>query len=72
MSRYELRLKPGSEPFGETPDEDLSLETPSLPLALIVADINMQGGRAEIWQGGKRIARIKKRLGARKAFWEVS
>jgi len=68
MQRYRLLINGDSE-TGRAP---LSLETPSVPVALLVADINMSGGTAEIWDGERRIARMRKRLGARQGFWEVT
>ena len=39
----------------------LSLDAPSLPVALVIAEINMGGGTAEIWQQDRRLARLRKR-----------
>ena len=47
------------------------LESPTLPMALIVADINLEGGTAEVWQENKRVARLRKRRGREQAYWEM-
>jgi hypothetical protein len=56
-------------------DEDSSrrtvLHTPSLPMALVVADINLDAGTAEIWSRDQRVARLRKRRGREQAYWEV-
>jgi hypothetical protein len=50
----------------------LELRSPSLQLAMIVADINMAGGSAEIWEGPTRIARVEKQSSAGAAYWKVN
>ena len=56
MNRYTVKMpwRQGRVGDGTT----LDLHSPSLRLAMIVADINMTKGTAEIWDGPKRIARV--------------
>lgn len=41
-------------------------------MALIVADINIGDRVAEIWQGNRRLARLRKTLGVPQCCWEVA
>jgi hypothetical protein len=50
----------------------LRLTAPSIKLALLVADINMTRGVAEIWRGGKLLARFRKRHGLSHPLWELA
>jgi len=68
MQRYRLLINADDE----TGQASISLDAPSVPVALLVADINMDGGTAEIWDGGRRLARMRKRTGAHQSFWEVT
>ena len=47
-----------------------SLDAPSIPMALLVAEINAPRGAAEIYEGDKRIARVE-RAGTN-GLWRVS
>lgn len=70
MHRFELRIHDAGAGFCAP----LTLEAPDLPIALVVADINMggmNGGTAEIWQHNRCLARIRKRCGPAQAFWEL-
>lgn len=68
MTVYRVVL-PAMEAGGNTP---VSLEVPSLHLALIAADINLPSGSAEVWERDKLLARVKKESGGSSAYWEVS
>ncbi len=50
----------------------LRLEAPSVKVALLVADINMDSGVAEIWREGRLLARMRKRHGLHHPLWEVA
>lgn len=65
MQRYKLQIdRDGAA-------ETLSLDVPNLVTALIVADINIARGTAQILEGEKLVARIEKRGEAQSPFWVV-
>ena len=68
MQSFQVRIHPQC---GEVA-VPLTLAAPSLPLALIVADINTETGTAEIWQDERRLARIRKRRAPCQTFWELA
>ena len=70
MNRYTVKMpwRQGRVGDGTT----LDLHSPSLRLAMIVADINMTKGTAEIWDGPKRIARVEKQAASGANFWKVN
>ena len=67
MQSFQVRIHPQAEELAAP----FTLDAPSLPLALIVADINTGAGIAEIWQEERRLARIRKRRAPCQTFWEV-
>ncbi len=67
MQRYEVRIEPLS---GEGRGV-LTLESPNLRIALIVAEINMSGGIAEIWHRDRRLARMRDERASGQVFWEL-
>ena len=67
MTMYRVVL-PAMEAGGDTP---ISLEVPSLHLALIAADINLSSGSAEVWDESRMLARVAKKTGGASAYWEV-
>ena len=52
-------------------DAALALDTSDTRTALLIADINIDKGAAEIWDGERRLARLRKRGGDHASFWEV-
>lgn len=42
-----------------------------VPTALAIADINMQDGSAELWEGERRLGRLTKHGGDHASFWEL-
>ena len=67
MSRFTVRFHAQDAPLRTR----FKLHAPSMPIALVIADINMRNGTAEIWDGEKRVALMRKRNGERQAFWEL-
>ena len=67
MPRYTVRFHADDAPIGTR----FALDAPSVPIALVIADINMRGGTAEIWKGERRVALMRKRKGQQQAFWEL-
>ncbi|TIX51266.1 hypothetical protein [Alteraurantiacibacter aquimixticola] len=57
---------------GNEPGRRMAIPVPDVRTALIVAEINMPGGSAELWDGDRQIARLQRRPGTRSAFWHVS
>lgn len=70
MNRYTIRMF--SRPSQSGNETALELHSPSLQLAMIVADINMDKGAAEIWQGSRCIARVEKQPSSGAPYWKVS
>lgn len=67
MQRFQVRINPQGDEIAVP----FTLAAPSLPLALIVADINTGAGTAEIWHEDQRLARIRKRRAPCQTFWEL-
>jgi len=67
MSRFTVRFHAQDAPVCTR----FALDAPSLPIALVIADINMHGGTAEIWDDERRVALMRKRDGQRQAYWEL-
>lgn len=67
MSRYTIVL-PGQ---ADDKTATLALQSPTIGLAMVVADINLTAGAAEIWEGPKRIARVEKQAVSGAPFWKV-
>ncbi|QPC99271.1 MULTISPECIES: hypothetical protein [Qipengyuania] len=53
-------------------EETLELEVLDEATALLVADINVVHGNAELWDGDRRIARLTKHGGTHGTFWEIA
>jgi hypothetical protein len=66
MTRYRVQYSASAG----VPGEEQSLEAPSIPMALLVAEINAPSGSAEIFEGDTRVARIE-RVG-RNGLWRVT
>ena len=68
MQRIEIRITPPASGGAQA----FSLDTPDLRTALIVADINLGGGTAEIWRDHRRLASMRKQQKvAGQPFWVV-
>ena len=67
MPSFQVRIQPQADEVAGP----FTLAAPSLPLALIVADINTGAGTAEIWQEERQLARIRKRRAPCQTFWEL-
>jgi hypothetical protein len=55
---------------GEDPTSE-SIDVPDIKTALLVADINVASGRAEIWEGDRLIASIARQSNGPLPFWHV-
>jgi hypothetical protein len=67
MGRYTIMLPS----HGQSGEAECALSSPTIGLAMIVADINLTSGSAEIWDGTKRIARVEKQTASGASFWKV-
>lgn len=52
--------------------QDLSLTAPNVVTALIVADINVGKGSADLWDGERHIAHLQPGAAGRMGYWIVS
>ncbi len=68
MQRYEVRIVPSE---GKSEVRPFILDAPSLRTALIVADINIGGGTAEIWLEQRRLARMRKAAKGEQTLWKL-
>ncbi|QZH74164.1 MAG: hypothetical protein JY451_10485 [Erythrobacter sp.] len=66
MQRYTLTFGPAGEAARH------SLDVPDLPTALVVADINLDQGRAEIREGERLLATLEKQGRNAAPYWRVS
>lgn len=66
MQRYTLTFAPNGAAARH------SLDVPDLPTALIVADINLDQGRAEIRDGQRLLATLEKQGRHTAPYWRVS
>lgn len=65
MQRYQLQIdRDGAA-------ETVNLDVPNLVTALIVADINISSGAAQILDGERVVARIEKRGEGDSPYWVV-
>lgn len=67
MKRYRLVLPS----HGTNATEPNVLEPPSLLLALVAADINLDDGCAELWEGERLLARLSRQPGMAAPLWQV-
>lgn len=67
MSRYRLEYQAD----GPAGPQIMSLPVPNIATALIVADINLRHGSAEIWDGDTHLARVQKQRGRNSTYWRV-
>ena len=67
MRRIQLSIEDRSS----ARNEPLQFEVLDEATALLVADINVTTGSAELWDGNRRLARLTKHAGPHATFWEV-
>ena len=65
MQRYQLQIDRGEA------GEEQNLDVPNLATALIVADINIARGTAQILKGEEVVARIEKHGAGQAPYWVV-
>ena len=68
MDRYSLHIAPTAA-TGGTP---MTFDVPDLRTALIVTDIVMASGVAEVWQNERRLASLRRTSGERLPVWQVN
>ncbi|KLE32413.1 hypothetical protein [Aurantiacibacter luteus] len=68
MSSYRVEFNQGGLPSGDRQ----SLPVPDLTTALVVADINLERGVAELHDGDKLVATIEKHGRGGRTYWEIS
>ncbi|WP_137681015.1 hypothetical protein [Aurantiacibacter suaedae] len=67
MDRYSLHISPAPA-AGSSP---MTFDVPDLRTALIVAEINMASGVAEVWQKDRRLASVRRVNAERLPYWQV-
>ena len=72
MNAYRVHL-----PMRDAQGETVTLDTPTLGLALVAAEINLagersQGGEAQLWHGDRLLARVCLQPGARRGLWQIN
>ena len=67
MDRYNLHISPTPAEGGSP----MTFDVPDLRTALIVADIMMASGVAEVWQKDRRLASVRRVNGERLPLWQV-
>lgn len=72
MERFAVQVNSDMDPGAGEAHELIVFDTPDVNTALLVTDINIGSGTAEIWHEGHRLARLRKRRGDRRGLWEVS
>ncbi|MBX7496828.1 hypothetical protein K3172_13265 [Qipengyuania sp. 6B39] len=68
MNRIRLSIQPE---HGRDADR-LEIEAPDTTTALLIADINVHDGFAELWDGKRLLGRVIKHGGAYATFWEIA
>ncbi|AXK41895.1 MULTISPECIES: hypothetical protein [Erythrobacter] len=68
MNKFRVSIHDGEMPDGAP----VALEALDIATALTIADINVGAGDAEIWDGGRRLARLSKHGGHYATFWRVT
>ena len=71
MSRVQIVIRSFDETDGKESVADTELDSDSIESALLVSDINLRRGTAELFADGKRIARLTKRGSGQAPFWEL-
>ncbi len=67
MNRFRIEIHSNRPGDGHA----LTMLAPDIPTALIIAEINMAGGSAELWDGDRHLACIQRQPGTQSAFWRV-
>lgn len=71
MGRVQIVIRPLDEAGQPGKGGDTELDSDSVESALLVSDINLVRGTAELFADGKRIARLTKRGLGHAPFWEL-
>ena len=66
--RYRLEYASKSE----AGDQVISLDVPDIATALVVADINVPGHSAQLWDGEKKVAQLRRQKNADSGYWMVN
>ena len=72
MGRVQIVIRSFDEDDEGKDMPDTELDSASVEAALLVADINLTRGSAELFADGKRIARLVKRGTGHAPFWELA
>ena len=67
MPRIEIALTSRYDERGDI----VIIEAPDVSTALLIADINVSAGSAELWQEGKRLSRLTKHGRGHATYWEI-
>tara|TARA_A100001391_G_scaffold66729_3_gene42427 strand:- start:12663 stop:12869 length:207 start_codon:yes stop_codon:yes gene_type:complete len=67
MDRYSLHISPTPAAGGSA----MTFDVPDLRTALVVTDIVMTAGVAEVWQKDRRLASVRRDNRGRLPFWHV-
>ncbi|MEN7538739.1 hypothetical protein [Aurantiacibacter flavus] len=67
MDRYSLHISPAPAAGGSP----MIFDVPDLRTALIVTDINMASGVAEVWQKDRKLASVRRVNSERLPYWQV-
>ena len=68
MQRIDIALCSRFDESGER----VTIQALDVPTALLVADINVPAGDAELWRDGRRLSRLTKHGGTSGTFWELT
>lgn len=71
MGRVQIVIRPLDNAGAHSNGCDTELDSDSIESALLVSDINLVRGTAELFADGKRIARLTKRGLGHAPFWEL-
>jgi len=71
VGRVQIVIRPLDEEEPAGKDSGTELDSDSVESALLVSDINLVRGTAELFADGKRIARLIKRGTGHAPFWEL-
>jgi hypothetical protein len=71
VGRVQIVIRPLDNAGAHSNGSDTELDSDSIESALLVSDINLVHGTAELFADGKRIARLIKRGTGHAPFWEL-
>lgn len=71
MGRVQIVIRSFDAASEDRDSPDTELDSASVEAALLVSDINLKRGTAELFADGKRIARLTKRGSGHAPFWEL-